>query len=147
MVTKLAKQGYASIVHIKDAFAGYPKDELEEQLRGMPGGSHLEMLLVVPEGAERVKEALRDIQLTRRVWDLTIVRPADGFQRPPDLPWTAEWYDYGTARVPTEILVKLSLANGNEVVVRDGDLEVEAMTDQDGQLFGGGDMRAHFPQM
>jgi hypothetical protein len=43
MVTKLAKQGYASIVHIKNSFAGYPKDELEEQLRGMPGGSHLEM--------------------------------------------------------------------------------------------------------
>jgi hypothetical protein len=47
MVVKLAKEGIASIVHIKNAFAGYPKEELEEQLRGMPGGSHLEMRATV----------------------------------------------------------------------------------------------------
>ena len=43
MAIKLAKQGFAVIVHIKNSSAGFPKDALEEQLRGMPGGSHLEM--------------------------------------------------------------------------------------------------------
>ena len=47
MVVKLAKQGFASIVHIKNSFSGFPKDALEEQLRGMPGGSHLEMRATV----------------------------------------------------------------------------------------------------
>ena len=28
-------------------FAGYPKDELEQKLRGMPGGSFLEMRCIV----------------------------------------------------------------------------------------------------
>jgi hypothetical protein len=39
----LKDHGYDSIIHIKNNFSGFPKDELEEQLRGMPGGSHLEM--------------------------------------------------------------------------------------------------------
>ena len=43
MAVALSKRGYASIVHIKNSFVGFPKDALEEQLRGMPGGSHLEM--------------------------------------------------------------------------------------------------------
>ena len=47
MVVKPAKQGFASIVHIKNSSAGFPKDALEEQLRGMPGGSHLEMRTTV----------------------------------------------------------------------------------------------------
>ena len=55
--------------------------------------------------AGTVKEALRDVRFTQRAWDFTIVRPADGFQRPPNLPWTAEWYEV-IARVPTEFLVK-----------------------------------------
>jgi hypothetical protein len=47
MATKLAKEGHSVIVHIKNSFAGFPKDFLEEQLRGMPGGSHLEMRATV----------------------------------------------------------------------------------------------------
>lgn len=43
MVVALAKRRIASIVHIKNSFVGFPKDELDEKLRGMPGGSHLEM--------------------------------------------------------------------------------------------------------
>ena len=39
----LKEHGYDSIIHIKNNFSGFPKDELEERLRGMPGGSHLEM--------------------------------------------------------------------------------------------------------
>ena len=42
MVVKLAKLGYAAIVHLKGASALFPMAELEENLRGMPGGSHLE---------------------------------------------------------------------------------------------------------
>jgi hypothetical protein len=44
---KLAKEGHSTIIHIKNSFAGFPKDLLEEQLRGMPGGSHLEMRTTV----------------------------------------------------------------------------------------------------
>jgi hypothetical protein len=33
----------AAIIHIKNNFAGFPKDELEDMMRGMPGGSHLEL--------------------------------------------------------------------------------------------------------
>ncbi len=47
MVLALVKLGFAVIVHIKNSFAGFPKDALEEQLRGMPGGSHLEMRITV----------------------------------------------------------------------------------------------------
>jgi len=47
MVVELAKQGVAVIVHIKNSFAGYSNDELEQKLRGMPGGSFLEMRCVV----------------------------------------------------------------------------------------------------
>jgi hypothetical protein len=47
MAVKLAKEGHAVIIHIKNSFAGFPKDALEEQLRGMPGGSHLEMRATV----------------------------------------------------------------------------------------------------
>ena len=43
MVVCLAKLGYAAIVHIKGATALFPHAELEEKLRGMPGGSSLEM--------------------------------------------------------------------------------------------------------
>jgi hypothetical protein len=47
MAVKLNKEGHSVIVHIKNSFAGFPKDALEEQLRGMPGGSHLEMRTTV----------------------------------------------------------------------------------------------------
>ena len=47
MVVALAKRRIASIVHIKNSFAGFPKDELDEKLRGMPGGSHLEMSTII----------------------------------------------------------------------------------------------------
>jgi hypothetical protein len=47
MVVALAKQRIAAIVHIKNSFAGFPMKELEDQLRGMPGGSHLEMRTTV----------------------------------------------------------------------------------------------------
>ena len=43
MVVALAKIGYAAIVHIKGAHALFPIAQLEENLRGFPGGSHLEM--------------------------------------------------------------------------------------------------------
>ena len=43
MADKLARKGKKNIVHVKNNFAGFPKEFLEEQLRGMPGGSHLEM--------------------------------------------------------------------------------------------------------
>ena len=43
----LAKLGYAAIIHLKGASALFPMAELEENLRGMPGGSHLEMKAVV----------------------------------------------------------------------------------------------------
>ena len=51
------------------------------------------VLLMRTAAAGTVKEALRDVRFTQRAWDFTIVRPADGFQRPPNLPWTAEWYE------------------------------------------------------
>lgn len=47
MVVALAKVNIAAIVHIKNSFAGFPKEALEEQMRGMPGGSHLEMKATV----------------------------------------------------------------------------------------------------
>ena len=43
MVVKLAQLGYAAIVHLKGASSLAPMAELEEKLRGFPGGSHLEM--------------------------------------------------------------------------------------------------------
>ena len=77
------------------------------------------VLLMRTAAAGTVKEALRDVRLrSARGTSRSCARPTrDGFQRPPNLPWTAEWYEV-IARVPTEFLVKLSLANGNEVVVR-----------------------------
>jgi hypothetical protein len=47
MAIELFKLGFSCIIHIKNSFAGFPKDALEEQLRGMPGGSHLEMRTTV----------------------------------------------------------------------------------------------------
>ena len=46
MVVKLTKHGYEAIVHLKGASALFPMAELEENLRGMPGGSHLEITAV-----------------------------------------------------------------------------------------------------
>lgn len=47
MAKKLFDEGHSVIIHIKNSFGGFPKDALEEQLRGMPGGSHLEMRATV----------------------------------------------------------------------------------------------------
>ena len=47
MVIELAKQQTATLVHIKNSFAGYPMAELDQHLRGMPGGSFLEMRATV----------------------------------------------------------------------------------------------------
>jgi hypothetical protein len=47
MVVELYKQRIAAIVHIKNSFAGFPIKELEDALRGMPGGSTLEMRTTV----------------------------------------------------------------------------------------------------
>jgi len=47
MVVALAKKGYACIVHLKGAHALFPLAHLEENLRGFPGGSHLEMKAIV----------------------------------------------------------------------------------------------------
>jgi hypothetical protein len=47
LAKELFKLGFACIIHIKNSFLGFPKDALEEQLRGMPGGSHLEMRATV----------------------------------------------------------------------------------------------------
>jgi hypothetical protein len=42
-VLAFAKRGLGCLVHIKNSSAGFPMVELEKNLRGMPGGSHLEM--------------------------------------------------------------------------------------------------------
>ena len=47
MCVALAKQGLASIVHIKSAHALFPKVALDDALRGAPGGSHLEMETII----------------------------------------------------------------------------------------------------
>jgi hypothetical protein len=44
------------IIHIKNNFAGFPKEPLEEMMRGMPGGSHLELETTV-EGVELIAVA------------------------------------------------------------------------------------------
>ena len=41
MAVDLAKRGITAIVHNTKSFAGYPKQELEGKLRGMPGGYHI----------------------------------------------------------------------------------------------------------
>ncbi len=47
MVVTLAEKGIASIVHIKGSHALFPKEALEDALRGAPGGSHLEMQAII----------------------------------------------------------------------------------------------------
>lgn len=49
MAVKLSKQGFSAIIHIKNSSAGFPKDDLEEKLRGMPAGSHLELRSTVDD--------------------------------------------------------------------------------------------------
>jgi hypothetical protein len=43
MCVELAKLGLCALIHIKGAHALFPKEALEDALRGHPGGSHLEM--------------------------------------------------------------------------------------------------------
>jgi hypothetical protein len=42
-VVAFAKRGLGCLIHIKNSHAGFPMEILEKNLRGMPGGSHLEM--------------------------------------------------------------------------------------------------------
>lgn len=43
MCVELAKLGLCALIHIKGAHALFPKEALDDALRGHPGGSHLEM--------------------------------------------------------------------------------------------------------
>ncbi len=43
MCVELALLGYCALIHIKGAHALFPKEALDDALRGQPGGSHLEM--------------------------------------------------------------------------------------------------------
>lgn len=43
MCAELAKLGLCALIHIKGAHALFPKEALDDALRGHPGGSHLEM--------------------------------------------------------------------------------------------------------
>ena len=42
-IHKATKDKVAQINYIKNNFAAFPKDALEEMLRWMPGGSHMEL--------------------------------------------------------------------------------------------------------
>jgi len=43
LAVTLGKENVVCIVHIKKSFGGFPKEDLEEKLRGMPAGSFLEL--------------------------------------------------------------------------------------------------------
>jgi hypothetical protein len=46
-VVAFAQRGMGCIIHIKNSYAGFPMAELEKNLRGAPGGSHLEMRAII----------------------------------------------------------------------------------------------------
>ena len=47
MCVELAKLGLCALIHIKGAHALFPKEALDDALRGHPGGSHLEMEMTI----------------------------------------------------------------------------------------------------
>lgn len=47
MCVELAKLGLCALIHIKGAHALFPKEALDDALRGHPGGSHLEMVTTI----------------------------------------------------------------------------------------------------
>ena len=47
MCVELAKLGLCALIHIKGAHALFPKEALDDALRGHPGGSHLEMETII----------------------------------------------------------------------------------------------------
>ena len=60
MAVALGKENVACIVHIKSSFGGFPKEDLEEKLRGMPAGSFLELETTI-NGAQRIATGIKYI--------------------------------------------------------------------------------------